>query len=107
MLYSAEVGRNIVAPRKARRITQEQLALRSEVSVSRLREIEHGVANPSIDYLETIAKTLEVALPVLFLYSMNDVEVLELLPKLRHECPVIVILDHGNAIRYHWRPPSL
>lgn len=85
MLYSAEVGRNIVTLRKARRITQEQLALQSDVSVSRLREIEHGVANPSIDYLETIAKTLEVALPVLFLYSMNDIEVLELLHDARRE----------------------
>lgn len=85
MLYSAEIGRNIVTLRKARRITQEQLALQSEVSVSRLREIEHGVANPSIDYLETIAKTLEVSLPVLFLYSMSDMEVLGLLHEARKD----------------------
>ena len=85
MLYSAEVGRNIVTLRKARRITQEQLALQSDISVSRLREIEHGVANPSIDYLETIAKTLEVALPVLSLYSRTDIEVLELLHDARRE----------------------
>lgn len=79
MLYSAEVGRNIVTLRKARRITQEQLALQSDVSVSRLREIEHGIGNPSLDFLEAIAKTLEVALPVLLIYAMNDIEVLDLL----------------------------
>lgn len=34
MLYSAEIGRNIVLLRKARNITQEQLALISNISVT-------------------------------------------------------------------------
>lgn len=79
MLYSVEIGHNIVRMRKARKISQEQLALQSNISVSRLREIEHGVANPTSDTLESIAKTLEVALPVLFIYSMEDSEVLNML----------------------------
>lgn len=79
MLYSAEIGRNVVLLRKARKITQEQLALRSDVSVSRLREIEHGVANMSLDFIESLAKTLEVAPPVLMVYSMSDMELLNML----------------------------
>lgn len=79
MLYSAEIGRNIVLLRKSRRITQEQLALQSNISVSRLREIEHGVANLTLDVLESIAKTLDVAPPVLMIYSMSDIEVLGML----------------------------
>lgn len=79
MLYSAEIGRNIVLLRKARGITQEQLALQSDVSISRLREIEHGVANMSLDFLESLAKTLNVAPPVLMVYSMSDMELLNML----------------------------
>lgn len=79
MLYSAEIGRNIVLLRKARGITQEQLALQSDVSISRLREIEHGVANMSLDFLESLAKTLNVAPPVLMVYSLSDMELLNML----------------------------
>lgn len=79
MLYSVEIGQNIVLLRRAKRISQEQLALQSNISVSRLREIEHGIANPTSDTLESIAKTLDVALPVLFIYSMEDHEVLNML----------------------------
>lgn len=79
MLYSAEIGRNVVLLRKSRKMTQEQLALRSEVSVSRLREIEHGVANLTLDSLESLAKTLEVDPPALMIYSMSDVEILEMI----------------------------
>ncbi|MBP3520350.1 MAG: helix-turn-helix transcriptional regulator [Oscillospiraceae bacterium] len=79
MLYSVEIGQNIVLMRRARRISQEQLALQSNISVSRLREIEHGAANATSDTLESIAKTLDVALPVLFIYSMEDNEVLDML----------------------------
>ena len=78
MLYSAEIGRNIVLLRKVRKITQEQLALQSDVSVSRLREIEHGVANLSLDFLESLAKTLKVEPPVLMVYSMSDADILSM-----------------------------
>ena len=41
MTNAAEIGRNIVLLRKAKNISQEQLALRAEMSVSFLRDIEH------------------------------------------------------------------
>lgn len=75
MLYSVEIGKNIVDLRHRKGISQEQLALRSDVSVSYLRDIEHGRANPSLDMLESIAKTLEIQLPMLFLFSLQEIEV--------------------------------
>lgn len=54
-----EVGQNIISLRKAKGITQERLALDSDMSVSYLRAIEHGDANPTINALERLAKTLE------------------------------------------------
>lgn len=58
MTNAAEIGRNIVLLRKAKNISQEQLALRAEMSVSFLRDIEHGQANPSLDSLERLADIL-------------------------------------------------
>lgn len=75
MLYSVEIGKNIVDLRRSKGLSQEQLALQSDISVSYLRSIEHGCANPSIDMLETIAKTLAVQLPVLMIRSLPEHEV--------------------------------
>ena len=75
MLYSVELGKNIVELRNLEGISQEQLALRSNVSVSYLRDIEHGRVNPTIDILESIAKTLKVDLMTLFLYSLEIDEI--------------------------------
>ena len=47
--YKVEIGKNIVSLRKLKPISQEQLALGSEMSVSYLRAIEHGRANPTLD----------------------------------------------------------
>ena len=85
MLYSAEIGRNVVLLRKARKITQEQLALQSDVSVSRLREIEHGVANMTLDLLESLAKTLGVDPPMLMVYSMSDGEILNMIHRAQQD----------------------
>lgn len=74
MLYSVEIGRNIVDLRQREGLSQEQLALQSDISVSYLREIEHGRANPSIDMLETIAKTLGVQFPLLIIRSLQEYE---------------------------------
>lgn len=83
MLYSVEVGKNIVLFRKLARMTQEDLAGAAGISVSRLRDIEHGCANSSIDTLESIASVLSVPLPVLFLYSLGDTEILHMMHTVR------------------------
>ena len=57
-----EIGDAIVYLRKRENFTQEELALECGISVSYLRRIEHGVANPTINELSTIAKVLNVEL---------------------------------------------
>ena len=46
MSIFVEIGTTIVSLRKEKGLTQEQLALECEISVSYLRRIEHGEANP-------------------------------------------------------------
>jgi transcriptional regulator with XRE-family HTH domain len=58
-------GDEVRALRKARNLTQPELAVRSGISPRRLSDIENG-ANTSLDMLELIAKGLEVPLVRLF-----------------------------------------
>ena len=48
----------LYALRKKSGLSQEQLALECEMSVSYLRRIEHGAANPTINELSRIPETL-------------------------------------------------
>ena len=57
-----EIGESIVVLRKQKGWTQERLALDSDISVSYLRLIEHGQANPTIRELLKIASVLGVEL---------------------------------------------
>lgn len=57
-----EIGKSIVFLRRQKGLTQEALALECGISVSYLRLIEHGDANPTINELWIIARTLEVKL---------------------------------------------
>lgn len=54
-----EIGSNIVSLRKKKGLSQEDLAFYSGMSVSYLRAIEHGDANPTINALSRLADTLE------------------------------------------------
>jgi len=58
----AEIGETIIYLRKQKGFTQENLALECAISVSYLRLIEHGNANPTINELWRIAEVLEVEL---------------------------------------------
>lgn len=71
MSYTVEVGKSIVELRKDQSMTQEVLAFDSNLSVSRLRDIEHGRANPSLDTLESLAKTLGLELVDLMAYHLD------------------------------------
>lgn len=57
-----DIGKTIVYLRKQKGMTQEQLALECEISVSYLRRMEHGEANPTFKELLKIADVLEVDL---------------------------------------------
>ena len=58
MTIHDDIGKTIVAARTLRGLSQEQLALECEMSVSYLRRIEHGAANPTINELSRIADAL-------------------------------------------------
>ena len=90
MTNAAEIGRNIVLLRKAKNISQEQLALRAEMSVSFLRDIEHGQANPSLDSLERLADILGVDVWVFMLLSKNDGSILDTLHESRRKLKTAV-----------------
>ena len=53
-----DIGDNIIEIRKSKNLTQEKLALESEISLSYLRLIEHGKANPTINELLKISNAL-------------------------------------------------
>ena len=62
MCIYEEIGNTIVTLRKEKGFTQEALALECEISVSYMRRMEHGTANPTINELWRIAEVLEVEL---------------------------------------------
>ena len=53
-----EIGETIVNYRREKGCTQEWLALECDISVSYLRQIEHGKANPTIAELLIIVSVL-------------------------------------------------
>lgn len=55
-----EIGETIIYLRKLKGFTQEELALECGISVSYLRLIEHGDANPTINELWRLAEVLDV-----------------------------------------------
>lgn len=66
-------------------MTYEQLGLQANLSITRPMDIEHGRANASMDALKSIADFWGVALPMLFIYSLEPVEVLEMLHRAQTE----------------------
>ncbi|MGI5897521.1 MAG: helix-turn-helix domain-containing protein [Oscillospiraceae bacterium] len=60
------LGQNIVKYRSQNRITQQTLAVRADVSISHLRNIEHGETNTTVDVIERISRELHVEASVLF-----------------------------------------
>ena len=55
------LGIRIVQYRKIRNMTQQELAYKAEISISHLRNIEHGTSNTTVDVMERLAKTLAVS----------------------------------------------
>ena len=76
MPHLDEIGRNIVRLRKAQGLTQEQVAFRSNISVSRLQDIEYGCQNTTIDTLICLARAFQVDSRILGIFSMTDKEIL-------------------------------
>lgn len=59
-------GSHIRKLRRARKLTQEALAERSELSVDAIRRIERGRLSPTLETLRKLASGLELSLHTLF-----------------------------------------
>lgn len=62
MAIANVVGKRIAGLRKAKSLSQSELAATAGIDRSFLSEIEHGKANISISILEKIAKALQVTM---------------------------------------------
>lgn len=56
------VGYNIIKERKKQSFTQQKLANKADLSMTHLRNIEHGKTNATLDIIEKIANCLNVTL---------------------------------------------
>jgi len=64
-----KLGQRIAALRKARKLTQEQLAEALDCSVEFISLVERGVNAPSVAGLEKFAKVLKVEVKELFTFE--------------------------------------
>lgn len=69
-MLQKELGRRIAELRRARELTQEQLAEAVGCSVEFISLVERGVNAPSVAGLESFAKVLKVEVRELFTYSI-------------------------------------
>lgn len=58
--YYKRLGETIINCRKQRKLSQQKLAILSDVDRSYLAEVEEGKANPSIKFLGKISKILKI-----------------------------------------------
>lgn len=58
--YYKRLGESIITYRKKLKLSQQQVAILSDVDRSYLAEVEEGKANPSIRFLHRIAKILRI-----------------------------------------------
>lgn len=69
------VGENIRALRRAKGLSQEQLALRADINASYMGQVERGDKNPTIDVLSRIAAALHTPLETIVnIHSENSPE---------------------------------
>ena len=55
-----KLGKNIQNQRKAKGLTQVELASKINISVNHLSKIERGTVNPTVDLIELIIKALGI-----------------------------------------------
>ena len=70
-------GRNLRRARRLKHVTQEELALRADLSRTYVSEVERGARNISIDNMSLLAQALDVTLrdlvdPALFHNVLDD-----------------------------------
>ncbi len=84
---SAELGLRIKALRRLKLVTQQELALNMDISVTMLSNIERGQKKPSPQLLESIASFLNVSREELFVLSTET----ERIKVDQRPCPTMVL----------------
>lgn len=67
--FSKAVGHKVKVERTKKNLTQETLALSSNVSIATLGSIERGDSAPSIETIKQIADALEIDVYKLFIFD--------------------------------------
>lgn len=60
--FYQRLGERVITERNKKRLSQEQLALLSDIDRTYLARVEEGKANPSVKVLNKLSKTLKVRL---------------------------------------------
>lgn len=76
VMQEKRLGNMIWATRKARGMTQEELAEQVDITTSHLKHIESGHRNPSIEVLFALAKVLDLSLDALIFDQRPEVPVI-------------------------------
>lgn len=79
--YKKKIGENIAKYRKAKGLSQKQLATSADISPQTLSCIETGINNPSFNVMIKFAKALNIPLAYFFtfddeIYTVKDKELL-------------------------------
>jgi len=64
--FLKKFGKRLKQVRKAKKITQEELAFRTDFELSQIGRIERGTINTSISHVAAIAKALDIQAIELF-----------------------------------------
>ncbi len=67
-----DIGKKIMSIRKSKKISQQELALRSDLSQSFISHLEQDKRSPTINTLYKIASGLDVSFKEFFLYLINE-----------------------------------
>ena len=88
------VGLRIRRLRQQAKLTQEQLAEKSGLSLKHLGIIERGLGNPSLASLESLAEAMAIPLAALFDQPHEHLSTAEL------KAEIIRMLDRASAEQY-------
>lgn len=97
-----DLGKKITEYRKAKNLNLSALAAEIDLSVSMLSQIEKGMANPSLNTLKLISKTLDVSLFNFFIEN-DQKNNLVVKPENRKK----IILPESENISYELLTPDL
>lgn len=81
------IGNNIKKFRYKKNLSQESLALEANISLSNLRQIEKGTANPTIHTLLALAKPLEVTILDIIYSDASEIKEIKDFYELLHSLP--------------------